>query len=125
MTAAKVPPASDLSPEDIASIIHEFGHDRRDDHQVRAVYVQPLNAFGPPNIGVLTHEDAFSLTIASIPLDAPGGLVVVYDDECPEGPRALYGSIENVRIASRANDHIQNMRLIYIHKQDGASDSDA
>ncbi|ANJ67521.1 hypothetical protein A9404_09080 [Halothiobacillus diazotrophicus] len=121
MTVAKEPPANDLTPEDISSIIHEFGRDRRDDHQVRAVYLQPLNAFGPPNVGVLTHEDALSITIASVPLDAPDGSVVVYDDECPEGPRSLYGIIETVRAASRATDHIQNMRLIYIHKQDGSS----
>jgi hypothetical protein len=121
MTTPKEPPAHSLSPEDVASVINTFTADRRDNHEVRPVYLQPLNTFAPPNVGVLTHEDLRSVTIASIPLDTPDGLVVIYDDEAPQGPRSLIGTIERVRAANRASDHARNMCLIYILKQEDSS----
>ncbi|HUX83022.1 MAG TPA: hypothetical protein VMV35_09315 [Halothiobacillus sp.] len=124
MTTPNEPPAQNLSPEDIESVINTFTTDRRDNHDVRPVYLQPLNAFGPPNVGVLTHEDPKSVTIASIPLDSPDGLVVIYDDEAPQGPRSLIGTIERVRAANRVTDNARNMCLIYILKQDDASEDE-
>ncbi len=76
----------------------------------------------PPNVAVLTHEDPQSVTIASIPLDAPDGLVVIYDDEAPQGPRSLLGTIEHVRAAIRGSDHARNMCLIYILKREDSSE---
>lgn len=113
------PPSPSLTTEEVASVIRTFTRDRRsDNHVVRPVFLQPLNAFGSPGIAVLTHEDPLSITIASIPIDTPDGLVVIYDDESPEGPRALFGMIEQVRPANRDTDHARNMCLIYIRKQE-------
>ncbi|MDA3878698.1 MAG: hypothetical protein PF483_16665 [Halothiobacillus sp.] len=122
MTISKEPPAHSLSPEELASVINAFTTDRRDNHEVRPVYLQPLNTFAPPNVAVLTHEDSQSVTIASIPLDAPDGLVVIYDDEAPQGSRSLLGTIEHVRAANRCSDHARNMCLIYILKREDSSE---
>jgi hypothetical protein len=47
MTTPKEPPAHSLNPEEMASVINTFTTDRRDNHEVRPVYLQPLNTFTP------------------------------------------------------------------------------
>lgn len=118
MTNATQPPELTLSAEEIASIMDSTTPDPRGDQQVRPTYLRPLSVFGFLNVGVLTHEDTRTITVASIPIEMVDGQVIVYDDTAPQNPRPLTGRVDCVRAASRPSDQGWNLCLIDLPKRE-------